>query len=52
MVVGHVSNVPGTMESCPTIIFVLLLVTGWFRRYPEELHRTIAPDDARIMCRD
>lgn len=29
---------------------VLLLVTGWFRRYPEELGRTIAPEDARQMC--
>ncbi len=30
---------------------MLLLVTGWFRQYPEELERTISPDSAAEMCR-
>ena len=29
---------------------MLLLVNGWFRQYPGELGRTIAPDDAMTMC--
>ncbi|NUQ65224.1 MAG: hypothetical protein HUU20_22385 [Pirellulales bacterium] len=29
---------------------MLLLVSGWFRQCPEELSRTIAPDDAIQMC--
>jgi excinuclease ABC subunit C len=28
----------------------LQLVSLWFRRHPEELQRTISPDDARRMC--
>ncbi len=31
---------------------VLLLVTGWFRRYPEELGRTVAPEEAMARCRE
>lgn len=30
---------------------MLLLVTGWFRQFPEELQRTILPKDAIEMCR-
>lgn len=28
----------------------LLLVSGWFRQYPEELRRTLSPEEARRLC--
>lgn len=28
----------------------LLLVTGWFRQYPDERHRTLTPEQAREFC--